>query len=74
MTSFFSFICKRMGGKITLNDEADKIEFFDIEQLPPNTLPKQVERIQDSIAYPDRTIYRTQTGKTAIELLGEHKK
>src|ERR1700690_798181 len=38
-----SFLCTRTGGEITLNDEADKIEYFEIDKLPSNTVPKQVE-------------------------------
>lgn len=69
----FSFVCKNIGGEITLNDEADKIEFFEIDKLPPNTSQKQVERIKDVIANPDKTIYKVQTGKSSIELIKEGK-
>ncbi len=40
-----SFLCKVISGSLTLNDEADKIEYFDVETLPKNTSQKQVERI-----------------------------
>jgi ADP-ribose pyrophosphatase YjhB (NUDIX family) len=69
----FSFVCKPIGGEITLNDEADKIEYFEISKLPPNTPQKQVERIKDVIANPDKTIYKVQTGKSSIELIKEGK-
>lgn len=65
----FSFVCKVVGGEIRLNDEADKIEYFEIDKLPPNTSQKQVERIKDVIANPDKTIYKVQTGKSSIELI-----
>ena len=64
---------KIIGGEITLNDEADKIEYFDVDKLPSNTSQKQVERIKDVIANPDKTIYKVQTGKSSIELIKEGK-
>ena len=69
----FSFLCKVIGGEITLNDEADKIEYFETDKLPPNTVPKQVERIQDAISNPSEIIFKTQSGKSAIELVKEGK-
>ena len=67
----FSFLCKVIGGEITLNDEADKIKYFEIDKLPLNTVPKQVERIQDAISSPSEIIFKTQSGKSAIELVKE---
>ena len=69
----FSFVCKPVGGKMLLNDEADKIEFFEIDKLPPNTSPKQVERIKDVVLNPDAAIFKVQTGKSSIELIKEGK-
>src|SRR3989338_5043997 len=45
----FSFLCVLQGGVVTPNDEADQIEFFSCERIPPNTSPKQVERIHDAL-------------------------
>jgi len=69
----FSFLCKVVGGKITLNDEADKIEYFHVDKLPTNSVPKQVERIKDALLNPSEIIFKTQTGKSAIELVKEGK-
>lgn len=69
----FSFICKPIGGKITFNDEADQIEFFAIDKLPPNTSPKQVERIRDAIENDEKAMFKVQTGKSSIELIKEGK-
>jgi 8-oxo-dGTP diphosphatase len=69
----FSFLCKVVGGKITLNDEADKIEYFKSDKLPSNTVPKQVERIKDALLNPNEIIFKTQTGKSAIDLVKEGK-
>lgn len=69
----FSFICKKVGGEITLNDEADKIEFFEIDKLPSNTSPKQVERIRDVATNDEEVVFKVQTGKSSIELIKEGK-
>ncbi len=69
----FSFICHSIGGEITLNDEADKIEFFEVNELPPNTVPKQVERIKDALTNSDTAIFKVQTGKSSIDLIKEGK-
>ena len=69
----FSFICKKVGGEITINDEADKIEFFQIDKLPPNTSAKQIERIKDAITNYRDAIFKVQTGKSSIELIKEGK-
>lgn len=63
----FSFLCRRVGGQIALSDEADRIEFFRADELPPNTIPKQVERITDSLRNPDTVICRTQRGASSIK-------
>jgi len=69
----FSFICKIVGGEITLNDEADKIEYFAIEDLPANTSPKQVERIKAASKEPEELFLEVQSGKSSIELIKEGK-
>lgn len=69
----FSFLCKVVGGEITLNDEADQIEYFEVDKLPANTVPKQVERIRDALLDPAEIIFKTQTGKSSIELVKEGK-
>ena len=68
----FSFVCKIIGGILTLNEEADRIEYFDIKDIPSNTSPKQIERIKDSIRE-KRAVYKNQTGKSSIELIKEGK-
>jgi len=68
----FSFICRVVGGRIILNEEADKIEYFSINDIPHNTSPKQVERIND-VLKESGIVYRNQTGKSSIELIKEGK-
>lgn len=68
----FSFACRITGGSLTLNDEADRIEYFAIQDIPPNTSPKQVGRIKDFFQYQD-LVLKNQTGKSSIELIKEGK-
>jgi 8-oxo-dGTP diphosphatase len=67
----FSYVCKVIGGAITLTDEADQITYFAINNLPHNTSPKQVERIND--AQQDTLVFKTQTGQSSIEMVKEGK-
>lgn len=67
----FSFLCRVVGGEITLNEEADRIEYFALDALPPNTSPKQVERILEAAKDPKDLILRVQTGKSSFELIKE---
>ena len=67
----FAFVCSVVSGKITLNDEADKIEYFALEKITVNTSLKQVERIKDALKNQERTIFKVQTGKSSIELARE---
>ena len=64
----FSFLCRRVGGEIALSDEADRIAFFRADELPPNTIPKQVERIVDSFRDTETVVCRIQTGAASIQL------
>lgn len=68
----FSFVCKIVGGELTLNDEANKIEYFDIKNIPNNTSPKQVERIND-VFEKKNIVFKNQIGKSSIELIKEGK-
>ncbi len=69
----FNFICRVNRGAITLNDEAGKIEYFDINNLPKNTVPKQIERIKDAVSGNDKVIMKEQFGAGAIELVKQGK-
>ncbi len=68
----FSFICKIIGGQLTLNDEADKIEYFAFKDIPNKISQKQVARINDAIKEKD-IVLKNQTGKSSIELIKEGK-
>lgn len=69
----FSFICKITGGEIAPSDEMDKFGYFEVKDIPKNTTPKQVERIKDAFQNSPEAVLRTQTGKSAIELVKEGK-
>jgi len=65
----FSFYCNIVGGKIKLNDEADKIEYFELDDLPKNTAPKRVERIKDAFENNKEVIVKKQWGKRSINMI-----
>lgn len=69
----FTFLCKIIGGHSTLSRESDKIEYFEIDKIPNNTVIKQVERIKDVMQNSNEVILKIQTGKTSIELVKEGK-
>jgi mutator protein MutT len=69
----FSFDCKVVGGKITLNSEAKEIKWFSINELPKNFSPKQAERIRDSFQNSGSLIMKIQTGQSSIDLVKEGK-
>ena len=58
------------GGAPTVSDEADRVEFFAAESVPPNTLPKQVERIRDALSQPNQVVMKVQRGRPSIETNG----
>ncbi len=68
-----SFACQITGGEITLTDEADKIEYFEVGQIPKNTSPKQVERTNEYFSDKSKTHFRVQTGPSSIDLIKEGK-
>jgi len=65
----FSFLCSAIKGKLTLNEEADKIEYFNLNALPQNTSLKQMERIKDALKNSEKIILKTQIGLTSLELV-----
>ncbi|MFZ2193326.1 MAG: NUDIX hydrolase [Candidatus Moraniibacteriota bacterium] len=70
----FSFVCKIVGGKIKKTSEADKIEYFSLKDIPKNTSPKQVERINDALNQKNKKlIMKTQIGPSSIDLVKQGK-
>jgi len=69
----FTFSCKIIKGQLTLSNESDKIEYFEIDKIPLNTVISQVERIKSFLEKPNEVIFKTTTGKSSIELIKEGK-
>ena len=67
----FNFRCHVIGGELTLNDEADQLEYFVFDEIPSNTSPKQVERIKDALQQKNELVFKEQTGKSSIDLMKE---
>lgn len=59
----FSFICEPVGGEPSTSEEADEVRYFAFGDLPLNTLPKHIERIQDALDARDVTLLRVQISK-----------
>jgi ADP-ribose pyrophosphatase YjhB (NUDIX family) len=56
-----NFLCVPIGGSIRLSDEADAIQWFSRADIPPNTLTRQRERIDDAFGSSHGVILKTQT-------------
>ena len=67
----FSFVCRVVGGELTLSDEADEIAYFPFPDIPRNISPKHVERIADALAGLEQPVLKVQRGKSSIELARE---
>lgn len=67
----FSFRCEVTGGELTPTAEADRCEYFAVDDLPANTVPKQVERIRDAVSDQPRPILRLQASPSVWEALSE---
>ena len=69
----FAFVCRAVGGQLTATDEADACAYFAIEEIPANTVPKQVQRIHDAVRGHPEPIVRRQTAPSTREMLaGPH--
>jgi mutator protein MutT len=53
-----SFVCRKVGGKLTLSDEADDIKYFSIDELPINTVPRHIERIKDFYSNNEKVVLK----------------
>lgn len=62
----FCFQCRVCGGEPMLSDEADEIAYFRPEEIPANTVARQVERIHDALAHVEAVpLFRMQSQQTA---------
>lgn len=64
----FTFYCKKTGGELCLNDEADKLQYFNQNNLPKKISPKHIERISDHFDTSKNVKLKIQQGKSTIEL------
>lgn len=70
----FQFVCKIILWKITLNKEAREIKYFDKNNLPENTVWKQMERIKDYFDNDDKeVIMKNQYGQWSIDKISQWK-
>ncbi len=65
----FNFECRVTSGSPTASDEADDVGYFAFDALPPNTVPKQVERIADALVRAPVPFFKSQSGPGIRELL-----
>ncbi len=65
----FSFVCRVVGGEMATSPEADEHRFFPVQALPPNTSPKQVQRIHDGLLASRLPVLRDQVGPSTRQLL-----
>ena len=63
------FECKIIGGKMKINNEADKIEYFAFDDIPYNTPSKQIERIKDVLDNPNKFYMKKQISESSKELI-----
>ncbi len=67
------FICRIIWWKLTLNDEADKIEYFAFKDIPENAVPKQIERVKDYLNNPNKFYMKNQKSISVKRLIKEGK-
>jgi 8-oxo-dGTP diphosphatase len=70
----FSFLCRIIGGQLSSSAEASECQYFNVEHLPPNTSPKQVERILDAMKTSEQSVFRRQKGLSTREMLKQFQK
>ncbi len=60
----FTFRCHTLAGVPTATEETRECRYFDPSQLPPNTLPKHRQRIEDALLEQSSAILRAQSSST----------
>ncbi len=63
----FSFVCRVTGGELCFTDESDDCRYFEISEMPANTSPKHLERINDALLPVGQPIFRRQTAPSMRE-------
>jgi 8-oxo-dGTP diphosphatase len=65
----FAFVCRAVGGQLSVTDEANACRYFEIENIPPNASPKQVERVHDAVSCYTEPVLRHQDAPSMREWL-----
>lgn len=65
----FAFTCRIIGGQLSTTEESSECQYFGIEQIPSNTIPKQVERIYDAVKSSGQPVFYRQTAPSIQEML-----
>ena len=63
----FSFICRVTGGELCFTDESSDCRYFEVGQMPLNTSPKHLERINDALLPVGQPVFRRQTAPSMRE-------
>ncbi len=73
----FAFVCDVVNGELTETDESDACRYFALDDIPPNTSFKQIERIHDALAPSEaQPLFQRQTGPSArvwLQMLERYK-
>lgn len=64
----FTFVCRVTGGCLVLTEESRQNAYFQLDALPPNTLPKHVGRIRDAYAGHSQPVLRRQFSPSVRDL------
>lgn len=64
-----AFVCNVLGGSLQLNKEARDLKYFNLKNIPKNTVPKQVEKIKDYFKNKNKIYLKKQTGESAIDMV-----
>ncbi len=63
------FVCRVIDGKLALTEEARDIKYFSLSDIPKNTVPKQVERLNHYFADREKVYLNEQTSESAIDMV-----
>jgi len=65
----FMFVCNIIGGELKLNEEARDLKYFALNNIPKNTVPKQVERLHHYFENKEKVYLKEQGGKSSIDMV-----
>src|SRR5436305_14023154 len=57
--------CRIVGGELSSTEESRECRFFEPTELPPNTLPKHRQRVEDALLRQEKAVMRDQRTSTA---------